>query len=73
MFGKKKIKYEMVKFSEDDKYCITMLKGYDGYIVLVNDVRDNRIALGGAVKMTESEADCEYNKTCYMLGIGEKA
>ena len=70
MFGRK-IKYELVKFSENDKYRVTMLHGKDGYIVFVNDVRDNHIGLNGAVKMTKEEADCVYNKECFSLGIGE--
>ena len=70
MFGRK-IKYELVKFSEDDKYRVTMLKGTDGYIVFCNDIETKSVGVGGMVGMTKEEADCEYNKLCYMLIGGE--
>ena len=72
MFGRK-IKYEMVKFSQDYNYRVMMLRRKDEYIVFVSDVRDNNIALGGAVNMTKDEAECEYNKQCVILGIAKKA
>jgi len=73
MFGRK-IKYELVKFSEDDKYRVTMLKGYNGYIVFCNEIETNVVVVGGKVGMTADEADIEYNKMCIMmLSNGEKA
>lgn len=73
MFGKKKVGYEMVKFSENEKYRVTMLKGENGYIVFCNNIESKTIGTGGMVGMTKKEADCEYNKMCYSLSIGEMA
>ena len=72
MFGRK-IKYEMVKFSENEQYRVTMLKNKNEYIVFVSNNETRTIGVGGMVKMTAEEADCEYNKLCFTMGIGERA
>ena len=74
MFGKKKAQYEVVKFSQDEKYRVVMLKGNDGYIVFCNNVPNKNIGVGGMVGMTKEEADSEYNKMCFvLLSNGENA
>ena len=72
MFGrKKKSSFELVKFSHNDKYRVTMLKGLDGYIVFDENIENKTIGVGGVTGVPYDEADCTYNKMCYQLGIGE--
>lgn len=73
MFGKKKDSYELVKFSQDNEYRVNMLKGKHDYIVFIYNIHSKVVCTGGMIGLNEGEADREFNKQCYFLGIGKRA
>ena len=72
MFGKNKNAYEMVKFSKNDEYRVTMLASNMDCIVFVSNIETGAIVAGGKAFVTKDEADCEYNKQCFLYKMGEE-